>query len=279
MTTIRKTFIVVSICVAAWAASVPAWAQAPSAATAPEYVPSEGQMGKDVMWLPTALALANRMLEMAKVTPKDHVIDLGSGDGRLVITAAQRGATAHGIEYNPDLVELSKRNAQAEGVSNRATFEKADIFESDFSKATVITLFLLPELNMRLRPTLLDMKPGTRIVSNSFDMGDWEPDETQRVVEGCDSYCSAYKWTVPAKVAGTWRLGRDQELAIEQSFQMLEGTLRQGGQATAVTDARMHGTQISFTAGGARYTGEVQGRHMQGKIDGASSWNATRDTQ
>lgn len=279
MNTTRKSFIAAAICVAAWAAAAPAWSQTPAPATASDYVPSEGQAGKDVIWLPTALSLANLMLEMAKVTPKDHVIDLGSGDGRLVITAAKRGATAHGIEYNPDLVELSKRNAQAEGVSKRATFEKADIFESDFSKATVITLFLLPELNMRLRPTLLDMKPGTRIVSNSFDMGDWAPDETQRVVEGCDSYCEAYKWTVPAKVAGTWRLGRGQELVLEQTFQMLEGTLSRSGQALPISEARMDGNRISFIAGGARYAGEVKGRSMQGMVDGASNWKATRARQ
>lgn len=279
MNTTRKSFIATAICVAATVAGH-TWAQTPAPAaapvTAPDYAPSEGQAGKDVIWLPTALSLANLMLEMAKVTPKDHVIDLGSGDGRLVITAAKRGATAHGIEYNPDLVEVSKRNAQAEGVSSRATFEKADIFESDYSTATVITLFLLPELNMRLRPTLLDMKPGTRIVSNSFGMGDWQPDETQRVVEGCQTYCEAYKWTVPAKVAGTWRLGGGQELVLEQTFQMLDGTLRRGGQSTPVTDARMDGARISFTAGGARYTGEVKGSGIRGKVDGAIDWKATR---
>jgi len=275
MTITRKSFIAATIFAAAWAASGPVWSQTPAPDTASDYVPSRGQAGKDVIWLPTALSLANLMLEMAKVTPQDHVIDLGSGDGRLVITAAKRGATAHGIEYNPDLVELSKRNAQSEGVSDRATFEKADIFESDFSKASVITLFLLPELNMRLRPTLLDMKPGTRIVSNSFGMGDWEPDQTQRVIEGCESYCEAYQWTVPAKVAGTWRLGRGQELVLEQTFQMLEGTLSRNGQTTPITDARMDGAQITFTAGGARYTGEVKGRRMEGMVDG-KSWKASQ---
>ncbi|MBA4266249.1 MAG: hypothetical protein C0453_14305 [Comamonadaceae bacterium] len=121
------------------------------------------------------------------------------------------------------------------------------------------------------------MKPGTRIVSNSFNMADWEPDETSpRVVEGCQTYCEAYKWIVPAKVGGTWRLGRGKELVLEQTFQMLEGTLRQGGQATPITEARMNGTQISFVAGNARYTGEVKGSRMQGKVDGGSSWRATR---
>ncbi len=284
---LRKTFgavvataaaAMVSLSGCAQTSSPPAAATAP-AASAPEYKPSQGQAGKDVMWIPTPQVLVDRMLDMAKLTPRDHLIDLGSGDGRLVITAAKRGATAHGIEYNPDMVALSQRTAAAEGVSARATFEKADIFESDFSKATVITLFLLPELNMRLRPTLLDMKPGTRIVSNSFDMGDWEPDETRRATneEGCRTYCEAYRWTVPAKVAGTWSLGGGQELVLTQTFQKLEGTLRQrSGQATPISDARMDGTRIAFTAGGQRYTGEVDGRRMSGTVAGGGSWQGRR---
>ena len=138
-----------------------------------EYQPTDGQVGKDVMWIPTAQALAEKMLNLAQVTPQDYVIDLGSGDGRIVITAAKRGARALGIEYNPDLVALSKRNAAREGVGDKARFIEADIFKSDFTQATVITMFLLPELNLQLRPAILDLKPGTRIVSNSFDMGEW----------------------------------------------------------------------------------------------------------
>ena len=167
------------------------------------------------------------MLEMAKLTPEDRLVDLGSGDGRLVITAAKRGATARGIEFNPEMVALSRRAAAAEGVAGRATFEQADIFESDFSDATVVTLFLLPDLNIRLRPTLLNMKPGTRVVSNSFTMDKWQPDEVARVKEGCTTYCDAYKWVIPANAAGTWRMA-DQELVLTQTFQMLEGTLRIG---------------------------------------------------
>lgn len=273
MNALRSTLGAAALCLGAWA-SAPAWAQT-APATPPAYEPKEGQAGKDVIWLPTAQSLVDRMLEMAKLTPRDHLIDLGSGDGRLVITAARRGATAHGIEYNPDLVALSQRAAQAEGVAARATFEKADIFESDFSKATVITMFLLPELNLQLRPTLLDMKPGTRIVSNSFDIGDWQPDHTQQVTENCRTYCEAYQWTVPAKVAGTWRLADGRELMLKQNFQMLEGTLRQGGQAVAVSDARMDGTRIRFTVGADRYVGEVTPGRMQGSVnDGARSWRA-----
>src|SRR5262250_3520007 len=138
------------------------------AKAAQEFQPQVGQEGKDVIWVPTPQALVNKMLDMGKVTAKDYVIDLGSGDGRTVITAAKRGARAMGIEYNPDMVELAKRNAAKEGVSSRATFVKADLFETDVSKATVITLFLLPDINLRLRPRILDLKPGTRVVSNTF---------------------------------------------------------------------------------------------------------------
>src|SRR5919201_4509445 len=146
-----------------------------------EYEPQVGQEGKDVIWVPTPQALVEKMLGMAKVTPKDYLIDLGSGDGRTVIAAAKRGAKALGIEYNPEMVELSKRNAAAAGVSDKATFMKADLFETDFSKATVVTLFLLPSINMKLRPKILDMKPGTRIVSNAFNMEDWEADHTETI--------------------------------------------------------------------------------------------------
>src|SRR5881396_2275137 len=163
---IGRVFLTTCLCLAVGGA----YAQAPQTPQAPQkpYEPTVGQAGKDVVWVPTPEALVQKMLDLAQVTAKDYVIDLGSGDGRTVITAAKRGSTALGIEYNPDMVELSKRNAQKEGVSSRANFMKADIFESDFSKAQVITLFLLPSLNVKLRPTLLNMKPGTRIVSNSF---------------------------------------------------------------------------------------------------------------
>src|ERR687895_292668 len=170
------------------------------------YEPSVGQEGKDVVWVPTPQVVVDKMLDMAKVTPRDFVIDLGSGDGRTVITAAKRGARALGIEYNPDMIELSKRNAAAAGVSDRATFMKADLFETDFSKATVITMFLLPTINMQLRPKLLALKPGTRIASNSFTMEDWEADESVTVSECDSSWCTAHFWVVPAKVEGTWQL-------------------------------------------------------------------------
>src|SRR5688572_27785867 len=161
------------------------------------YEPSVGQEGKDVVWVPTPQALVDKMLDMAKVAPGDFVIDLGSGDGRTVITAAKRGVPALGIEYNPDMVELSKRNAEREGVAGRASFIKADLFETDFSKATVITMFLLPDINLKLRPKILRLKPGTRIVSNTFTMGEWLADETAELSAGggCgNSWCTALLW-------------------------------------------------------------------------------------
>src|SRR5499425_1795053 len=191
---------------------------------AKEYEPSVGQEGKDVVWVPTPQALVDKMLDMAKVTPKDYVIDLGSGDGRTVITAAKRGAKALGIEYNPDMVELSKRNAAKEGVSDKASFVKADLFESDFSQAQVITMFLLSSINMKLRPKILDLKPGTRIVSNTFDMADWKPDESA-TLPGCNSWCTAHLWIVPAKVDGTW-ISPQGELTFKQIFQNISGTLK-----------------------------------------------------
>src|ERR1700752_226447 len=158
------------------------------------YEPKVGQAGKDVVWVPTSQALVDKMLDMAKVTPQDFVMDLGSGDGRTVITAAKRGATAMGIEYNPDMVELSKKNAAKENVPAKATFVKADLFETDFSNATVITMFLLPDINMKLRPKILGLKPGTRVVSNSFTMGEWEDDESATGGNGGASRCPAHFW-------------------------------------------------------------------------------------
>jgi SAM-dependent methyltransferase len=242
----------------------------------PAYTPEVGQQGKDVVWVPTALKLVNKMLDMAKLTPKDIHYDLGSGDGRTVITAAKRGARAYGIEYNPDMVALSKRNAAKEGVAERATFEQADIFETDFSKATVITLFLLPELNVKLRPTLLDMKPGTRVAANSFDMGDWKPDQTARVDGDCQSWCTAYLWIVPAKVAGTWKLANG-ELTLKQQYQTLTGTLILGDRSMALSDGKMDGERISFSAGTIRYSGRVNGDVMEGTSGAAkSAWSASR---
>jgi Methyltransferase domain len=237
------------------------------------FEPTVGQAGKDVVWVPTPQALVNKMLDMAKVTPSDFLMDLGSGDGRTVITAAKRGVKAMGVEYNPDMVALSIKNAATAGVSDKASFVKADIFETDFSKATVITLFLLPDLNLRLRPKILEMTPGTRVVSNSFRMEAWEPDQTETVSDDCVSWCTALLWIVPAKVEGTWHLAQG-DLTLSQQFQMLTGTLG----STQISNARMRGSEITFTAGGAQYTGQVKGTSMQGTVKGGSggSWSATK---
>jgi SAM-dependent methyltransferase len=239
------------------------------------FEPEVGQAGKDVIWVPTAQALVDKMLDMAGVTAKDYVVDLGSGDGRTVISAAKRGATAHGIEYNPKMVELSKFNAEKEGVAAKATFEQADIFKTDFSKADVVTMFLLSSLNVRLRPTILDMKPGTRVVSNTFDMGDWKADEEAVVSEGCTSYCKAYFWIVPAKVDGTWVTDRG-ELTLKQSYQTFSGTLKNGNVITPVTGGKLKGTEISFTAGGTEYTGTVNGSTIEGMTKAGDKWQAKR---
>jgi hypothetical protein len=240
-----------------------------------DYEPHVGQEGKDVVWVPTPQPLVDKMLDMAKVTAKDYVIDLGSGDGRTVITAAKRGARAHGIEYNPNMVNLAKRNAAKEGLGDKATFAQADLFDSDFSKATVLTLFLLPEINIKLRPKILDLRPGTRVVSNSFDMEEWKPDQTASVSEGCTSWCEAYLWIVPAKVQGTWKLA-DGELALKQNFQTLSGTLKTGGVTNKIANGKLNGEQITFTAGRTRYTGRVTGKEIQGTSSTGASWKATR---
>ena len=228
------------------------------AAATKQFEPQVGQPGKDVVWVPTPQQLVEKMLDMAKLTPQDFHMDLGSGDGRTVITAAKRGARSEGIEYNPDMVALSQKNAQAAGVGDKAIFRKADIFETDFSKANVITLFLLPQLNMRLRPTILNMKPGTRIVSNTFTMEDWDADQTETVGGDCVSWCTAHLWIVPAKVQGTWDVQGRGALTLTQNFQKLTGTL--GG--AQVSNAKMTGDQITFTAGGTTYTGKVNGTSM-----------------
>lgn len=270
MSILRASLIAAALCTVSLAGN--AWAQ--TTAVKP-FAPTVGQAGKDVVWVPTAQTLVDRILDMAQLTPQDRLVDLGSGDGRTVITAAKRGARARGIEFNPNMVAISKRAAEAEGVENRATFEQADIFKSDFSDATVVTLFLLPDLNIRLRPTLLDMKPGTRVVSNSFMMGDWKPDESTQVSDSCSTYCNAYKWVVPAKVAGTWKLGK-QDLVLSQSFQMVEGNVRQSGNSTPITQSRLDGARIAFMAGQDRYEGEVNGDRMQGTVNGQTAWSATR---
>jgi hypothetical protein len=257
----RYAFRLFVLSVAVALTSVSAFAQAP----AKPFEPFSGQPGKDVVWVPTPQALVEKMLDMAKLTPQDFHMDLGSGDGRTVITAAKRGARSEGIEYNPDMVALSERNAKTAGVAERATFRKADLFETDFSKAQVITLFLLPQINLRLRPQILNMRPGTRVVSNTFTMDDWAPDQTETIGGDCVSWCTAHLWIVPAKVEGTWEVAGRGALTLYQTFQMLSGTLG----SAQVSQGRLRGDEITFTAGGTTYTGKVDGNTIRGTANGA----------
>ena len=270
---VRRRSVLVGIVLLA---AVAVFAQTP--AEAAQYTPKEGQPGKDVVWVPTRDAVVDKMLDLAQITPQDYVIDLGSGDGRLVIAAAKRGARALGIEYNPEMVVLSKRNAVTEGVADKTEFVKADIFESDFSRASVISMFLLPELNLKLRPQLLKLKPGTRIVSNTFPMGDWTPDESFDVAGDCGAYCTALFWIVPAQVEGSWKLPGGH-LVLTQSFQMLSGTLAVDGRTMTIDRAALRGDRIAFTAGGIEYTGQVLGDTMQGEFRSVGTtgrWSAVR---
>ena len=239
------------------------------------YQPRVGQAGKDVVWVPTPDELVEKMLALAKVTPADYLMDLGSGDGRTVIAAAKRGLRAHGIEYNPDMVELAKRNAAAAGVADRAPFAKADLFESDFSQATVITMFLLPQINLKLRPKILDLKPGTRVVSNSFTMGEWEADETVSVNDDCTGWCTALLWIVPAKVGGTWKLP-DGELELKQNYQTLTGTLKRGERTVPITSGRLRGEDIYLRADSDEFRGTVTGNTLKIASKAAGEMTATR---
>jgi Methyltransferase domain len=259
--------IVLALCSGPAFAQAAATTQKPATSQKP-YEPQVGQGGKDVVWVPTPQALVDKMLEMAKLTPSDFLMDLGSGDGRTVITAAKRGSRAVGIEYNPDMVELSKKNAAEAGVGDKATFMKADLFETDLSKAQVITMFLLPSINMKLRPKILDLKPGTRIVSNTFTMEDWQADETQTVGGDCSSWCTALLWIVPAKVEGTWSTPKG-ELKLSQQFQDVAGTLA----GNAISDGKLRGDAISFKVGTTTYNGTVNGNSIKAS-DG--SWTATK---
>ncbi len=242
--------------------------------------PLVGQQGKDAIWVPTPNALIELMLDLAKVTAQDKVVDLGSGDGRAVIAAAKRGASALGIEFDANLVAISKASAQKEGVVGKARFERADIFATDFSDASVVVLFLLPDLNIRLRPSILSMKPGTRVVSNTFEMGGWLPDQVVSLREECDFFfCKALLWIVPAKIAGEWAIETDGKagiLSLKQQFQTFSGTVSNGGASIPVTDGRLAGDELTFTAAGDAYTGKVNGDSIEGTTRSGAVWKARR---
>lgn len=256
-------------------------------ATAPTFEPQRGQAGKDVIWIPTPDKLVTRMLSLAQVTPKDFVIDLGAGDGKIVIAAAREfNAQGLGIEYNPDMVEHARRNAKAAGVADRTRFEKADIFESDFSKATVITMYLLPHLNMKLRHRLLALKPGTRIASHEFRLGKWTPDETSRV-----GSASAHLWIVPANFGGDWTLTYPQRkgpvsvsLTVEQTFQNFGGRVIFQDFETGFREPKVMGERVQFgftdeDGRVRRFSGRIDGDKLSGEVfdgEARASFSAVR---
>ena len=242
------------------------------------FEPQVGQAGKDVVWVPTDEKLVEKMLDIAKITAQDFVMDLGSGDGRNIIGAAKRGARAVGVEYNPQMVELSRANAKKAGVAERATFIEGDMYEADISKATALVLFLLPVNLEKLTPKFLDLKPGTRIVDNTFAIPGWEPDYTEKLETDCQTWCSALLWIVPAKVHGNWRL-TDGEITFDQKFQMVTGSIKTASGAAQIESGRLRGEEITFTAGGNQYTGRVTGDTIQGRVKGSGgerAWSATR---
>ena len=238
-----------------------------------DYKPQVGQSGKDVVWVPTPDELVQRMLRMAKVTPQDIVYDLGAGDGKIAIAAGKAGATAFGIEYNPDMAKLAQCYVKAEGVGNKVKIIQGDIFKEDFSKATVITMYLLPELNLRLRPTILNMKPGTRVTSHQFTMGDWDPDETAEI-----EYRTAYLWIVPAKVEGSWTLkeqgGGQYSVNLKQTFQKISGDVATGSAKQPLVGATLRGEEIKFAFNDDKgvtrtFSGTVKGNELTGTLKAA----------
>ena len=243
------------------------------------YEPESGQSGKDVVWVPTPHELVDVMISMAKLTSKDFLVDLGSGDGRIVIAAAKKGIKAEGVEFNPDLVDYSKRSAAREGVADRANFVNADFFEYDLSKATVITMFLLTDLNRRLKPRLLELRPGTRIITNTFSIDDWDYDEKQVLNDANVSWTTAYMWIVPAKVEGLWRFNGG-EMELTQTYQMVSGNMKIGNATHNITDGKLRGDVLTFTCNGVTYECTVNNNGMKGTSKSAagrsSSWEATR---
>jgi hypothetical protein len=238
---------------------------------APNYTPVQGQAGKDVIWIPTPEALIDKMLTAAKVTDKDKVFDLGAGDGIIAITAARKyGAQSVGIEFNPDMAQFARRKVAEAGMTDKVKIITGDIFQEDFSSATVVTLYLMPHLNMKLRPTLLKMKPGTRVVSHAFTMGDWEPDETMS-----SSYAQGYFWVVPAQIEGSWVMngldGGPIRENLSQSFQNIGGTLTRGGQTFAMLGAKLRGDEVKFQfitpdRKVHAFSGRVEGGRLSGKV-------------
>jgi hypothetical protein len=263
-------------------------ATAGAAAQQSDFKPYVGQQGKDVVWVPTPDEVVDRMLTMAQTKPEDFVIDLGAGDGKIAIAAAKKfGARSMGVEYNPDMVAFAQKNAQAAGVAGKAQIVHGDIFATDFTQATVLTMYLLPSLNMKLRPQILAMRPGTRVVTHAFNMEDWEPDESSDV-DGR----RVYFWVVPANVAGRWAMelsggGTSEKLSInfDQKFQKIEGVAYLGSLLAGLRETRLSGFRISFAYVDGRgvrrdFAGRVTGATMEGsyRTDGGQEgrWTAAK---
>jgi SAM-dependent methyltransferase len=265
---VLQSFVVLSFAVVA-ASSLLAQEKKP-------FEPVVGQSGKDVVWVPTPFVLVEKMLDLAKVTPQDFVMDLGSGDGRNIIAAAKRGAHGVGVEWNQDMVDLSQKLARDAGVTDKATFVQGDMYAADISKANVMAMFLLTENLDKLMPKFLELKPGSRIVINGFGISGWSPDVTEKATGDCGSWCTAHLFYVPAKVAGTWQMPSGR-VTIKQSFQKITGTLSTGGNSTPI-EGSLIGEEITFTAGKATYTGRVNGTAMSGDVKGGpgGKWSATK---
>ena len=261
------------------AAAILAAAPATAAAQATQtFEPLFAQPGKDVVWVPTPEVMVDLMLDMAQVTADDMVVDLGSGDGRMVIAAARRGARARGIEFNPDMVALSRRRAYEAGVQQRATFVEGDMYEADISDASVMALFLLTENMRRLQPKFLQLRPGTRIVSNTFAMPEWPADD-RRTRQDCTAWCTALLWIVPAQVGGQWRLDDGMRLRLDQHFQKVSGELTGAAGGSTLQGGTVTGAAIAFTIGDASYIGTVDGATITGTRTAGgqqTAWRATR---
>ena len=279
-----RTAAVTSWVLAALLGASGSWAQSNTAAAgeaptavagAKEYTPTRGQAGKDVIWIATPDAHVDRMLQLANAAPSDVLMDLGSGDGKIVIAAAKRGLRGHGVEYNADLVELSKRRAAQAGVQERTSFAKANLFDVDLSQASIITMYLLPELNLQLRPKLFTLKPGTRIVSHDFRMGKWQPDETSEV-----GMNKVHLWVIPANAGGMWEgalptVGGEVKLRLHltQTFQQVQGQALLPGVSTTLREVQLLGTQLrlAFTDEQGklrRFEGQVGPTALEGTVDG-----------
>lgn len=255
-------------------------AAAQEPAGAKKFEPVSGQAGKDVVWVPSPPDMVHKMMEMAKVGPADFVIDLGSGDGRNVIAAAKLGARGLGVEYNPDMVALSRQLATSAGVADKAQFVQADMYEYDISKANVLALFLLPVNMNRLAPKFYNLAPGSRIVANTFGIDGWEPDQRVTLPQQseCEAWCEVLLWIVPAKIAGSWSTGNGT-MALTQEYQRVQGTITVNGKAQTIAMGKLLGTEFTFKAGDATYKGTVNGNTITGTMTTAKGevpWSATK---